>query len=105
MLLHTQVHKLCSTADPCPSPHPPPPPCSALGTPFLAPSRGLLLAGCVSLWALRLGGYLFYRVMNVGARRAAPRALCRLRSMEAGGGCGSTVRCRLHRPSHAGSPR
>ncbi|KAL4425018.1 hypothetical protein ABPG77_001796 [Micractinium sp. CCAP 211/92] len=38
----------------------------ALGEPFLAPTRGALLAGCVSLWALRLGGYLFYRVMQVG---------------------------------------
>ena len=36
----------------------------ALGTPALAPTRGALLAGCVSLWALRLGGYLFYRVMQ-----------------------------------------
>lgn len=39
--------------------------CRALGEPFLAPTRGALLAGCVSLWALRLGGYLFYRVMQV----------------------------------------
>ncbi|EFN53044.1 hypothetical protein CHLNCDRAFT_137283 [Chlorella variabilis] len=38
----------------------------AMGTPLLAPSRGSLLAGCVSLWALRLGGYLFYRVLQVG---------------------------------------
>jgi hypothetical protein len=37
----------------------------ALGTPLLAPSRGVLLAGCVSLWAARLGGYLFYRVLQV----------------------------------------
>lgn len=40
--------------------------CRALGTPALAPSRGALLAGCVSLWSLRLGGYLFYRVLQVG---------------------------------------
>jgi steroid 5-alpha reductase family enzyme len=39
--------------------------CRALGTPLLAPSRGVLLAGCVSLWAARLGGYLFYRVLQV----------------------------------------
>eukprot|EP00887_Chlorella_sp_A99_P007495 scaffold2.g7495.t1 len=38
--------------------------CRALGAPLFAPSRGLLLAGCVSLWAARLGGYLFYRVGN-----------------------------------------
>ncbi|PSC67318.1 hypothetical protein C2E20_8998 [Micractinium conductrix] len=38
----------------------------ALGEPLLAPTRGALLASCVSLWALRLGGYLFYRVLHVG---------------------------------------
>lgn len=36
-----------------------------MGTPLLAPTRSMLLAGCVSLWALRLGGYLFYRVLKV----------------------------------------
>ena len=36
-----------------------------MGQPLLAPTRGLLLAGCVSLWAMRLGGYLFYRVLQV----------------------------------------
>ena len=44
--------------------------CRALGVSPLAPTRSALLAGCVSLWALRLGGYLFYRVLRV--RAAAP---------------------------------
>ncbi len=48
----------------------------ALGTSALAPSRGSLLAGCVSLWALRLGGYLFYRVMQVGSAALRCAALC-----------------------------
>lgn len=43
-----------------------------MGTPLLAPSRGSLLAGCVSLWALRLGGYLFYRVLQVGCSHIPP---------------------------------
>ncbi|KAL4855947.1 hypothetical protein ACK3TF_003705 [Chlorella vulgaris] len=38
----------------------------ATGTSLFAPTRNALLAGCVSLWAARLGGYLFYRVLNVG---------------------------------------
>lgn len=53
-------------ADRCRCLAPPLPPRGrALGQPVFAPTRGALLAGCVSLWALRLGGYLFYRVIKV----------------------------------------
>lgn len=40
--------------------------CRAHGRALLAPSRSLLLAGCVTLWGARLAGYLFYRVLAVG---------------------------------------
>lgn len=49
--------------------------CRAAGTPLLAPGRGVLLAGCVSLWAARLGGYLFYRVLQVRACDLEKRGL------------------------------
>ncbi|KAK9826118.1 hypothetical protein WJX81_004958 [Elliptochloris bilobata] len=40
--------------------------CRAHGLALLAPSRSLLLAGCVTLWGVRLAGYLFYRVLKLG---------------------------------------
>lgn len=57
--------------------------CRALGTPALAPSRGALLAGCVSLWSLRLGGYLFYRVLQVQAEMCCGCVHAGLRCAEA----------------------
>lgn len=73
-----------------PASRPAPPCCRALGEPLLAPTRGALLAGCVSLWALRLGGYLFYRVMQVkrGVRRLAGFfSVCAFVTLLLGGGC------------------
>ncbi|KAK9828482.1 hypothetical protein WJX72_000234 [[Myrmecia] bisecta] len=40
--------------------------CKAHGLQLLAPSKSLLLAGCVTLWGVRLAGYLFYRVLVTG---------------------------------------
>lgn len=40
--------------------------CQASGISLLAPSKSLLLTGVVNLWGLRLAGYLFTRVLQVG---------------------------------------
>lgn len=40
--------------------------CRLQGLTLLQPSKSLLVTTCVTLWGLRLGGYLFYRVMQVG---------------------------------------
>ena len=40
--------------------------CRMQGLTLLQPSKSLLVTTCVTLWGLRLGGYLFYRVMQVG---------------------------------------
>ena len=40
--------------------------CRLQGLTLLQPSKSLLVTTCVTLWGLRLGGYLFYRVLQVG---------------------------------------
>ena len=40
--------------------------CRAAGVALLAPTKGLLMTGLVTLWGARLAGYLFYRVLVVG---------------------------------------
>lgn len=40
--------------------------CRLQGLTLLQPSKSLLVTTCVTLWGLRLGGYLFYRVMQTG---------------------------------------
>ena len=40
--------------------------CRAHGLRLLQPSKSLLLTACVTLWATRLGGYLFARVCQLG---------------------------------------
>lgn len=39
----------------------------AVGLSGASDTRGLLLAGCVSLWALRLGSFLFLRILRDGS--------------------------------------